>query len=119
MAGLVALGMKGLLAPDHANPAYAPMPGPAADAAKRFVLIQSAGSIAVGGLVLLGLFSPRVRREFPPPKKSARAFVPGAPVAPAASATSQEEGGGWRVGHRGRDQMFYEEIHGDTWERIA
>lgn len=24
----------------------------------------------------------------------------------------------WRVGHRGRDQMYYEERHGLTWERI-
>jgi hypothetical protein len=25
---------------------------------------------------------------------------------------------GWRVGHRGRDQMYYEELHDGTWDRI-
>jgi hypothetical protein len=25
---------------------------------------------------------------------------------------------GWRVGHRGRDQMYYEELHQGVWERI-
>jgi hypothetical protein len=24
----------------------------------------------------------------------------------------------WRVGHQGRDQMYYEELHGGVWERI-
>lgn len=26
--------------------------------------------------------------------------------------------GGWRVGHEGRDSMFYEEKHGGSWRRI-
>jgi hypothetical protein len=25
---------------------------------------------------------------------------------------------GWRVGHRGRDMLFYEERHNGTWQRI-
>src|SRR5688572_12912606 len=25
---------------------------------------------------------------------------------------------GWRVGHEGRDQMYYEELHRGAWERI-
>jgi hypothetical protein len=29
-----------------------------------------------------------------------------------------EEQRGWRVGHRGRDQMYYEELHQGVWERI-
>jgi len=24
----------------------------------------------------------------------------------------------WRVGHQGRDRMYYEELHGGAWERI-
>lgn len=29
-----------------------------------------------------------------------------------------EQRRGWRVGHRGRDQMFYEEWHDGRWERM-
>ena len=29
-----------------------------------------------------------------------------------------DEQRGWRVGHRGRDQMYYEELHRGVWERI-
>jgi hypothetical protein len=29
-----------------------------------------------------------------------------------------EEQRGWRVGHRGRDQMYYEELHQGVWERM-
>lgn len=29
-----------------------------------------------------------------------------------------DEKRGWRVGHQGRDRMFYEELHHGTWERI-
>ena len=29
-----------------------------------------------------------------------------------------DEQRGWRVGHRGRDQMYYEELHQGAWERI-
>lgn len=25
---------------------------------------------------------------------------------------------GWRVGHQGRDQMYYEELHGGSWKRL-
>lgn len=31
---------------------------------------------------------------------------------------ARERTRGWRVGHRGRDQMFYEEWRGGRWERI-
>lgn len=64
MTGLIALGIKGLVVPDHANPAYAPRPGPAADAMARGVAIQSTACIGIGTLVLFGLFSGPVRREF-------------------------------------------------------
>src|SRR4051812_7338199 len=29
-----------------------------------------------------------------------------------------DEQRGWRVGHRGRDRMYYEELHQGAWERI-
>ena len=25
---------------------------------------------------------------------------------------------GWRVGHQGRDQMYYEELQSGSWQRI-
>ncbi len=106
MSGLVVLGVKGLIAADPVNAASASMPGTAI------------GSIAVGGLMLLGLFSRPVRREFLTSKKSAVAFVPGVPPPLAAPSSHHEENQGWRVGHRGRDLMFYDELHGGAWQRI-
>lgn len=100
-AGLIGLGVKGLIAPAHENPAHAPVPGPAADALKHSVTLQSSASIAAGAVVFLGLLTPRVRREF---TRSA-----------AAARNGNEE---WRVGHRGRDGMYYEERHGGAWQRI-
>ena len=91
MAGLVALGVKGLVAADHEGSA-----------------IPVAG-IAIGGLVLSGLLSGPVRREF-------GKTVPPHPPAPPAVVENEELG--WRVGHRGRDQMFYEEHHDGAWQRI-
>ena len=91
MAGLVALGVNGLFAPDHANPAYAPMPGPAAAAARRAVFLQSVTCIAVGSLVMLGLFSRPVRREFQAPEKSAPEFIPSAPPAMTTPSSHHEE----------------------------
>lgn len=73
MAGLVSLGVKGLMDPWNADPAYAEMPGPAMDTLHRVVMVQSLACIGVGGAVLLGLFCGPVRREFkhltnaPPP----------------------------------------------------
>ena len=32
---------------------------------------------------------------------------------------STDERRGWRVGHVGRDQMYYEELRDGTWERLA
>jgi hypothetical protein len=29
-----------------------------------------------------------------------------------------DEQRGWRVGHQGRDQMYYEELHQGAWKRI-
>jgi hypothetical protein len=115
MAGLVGLGVKGLLAPDHAKPAYAPLPGPAADAAGRSVRILSIALIAVGGPLLLGFLSRPVRREFQAPQGTASLPVTPSPTNPA---SPREESGDWRVGHCGRDQMYYEELRDGTWERI-
>lgn len=63
-AGLVWLGVTGLIVPWDANPAYAGIPGPAADALQRVQLVQSLACIGVGAVVLAGLFSSPVRREF-------------------------------------------------------
>jgi hypothetical protein len=100
MVGLIALGVKGLVAPTYQNPAYAPKLGPAAAALHQRVIVQSTACISIGTLLLLGLFSAPVRREFqspstPPPM------------------TRQ-----WRVGHQGRDMMYYEELHDGTWQRL-
>ena len=70
LAGLIGLGVKGLVAPDVTNPAYAPMPGPAADAARLQTRIVSTASVIIGGVGLLGLFFPAVRREFQSPSPS-------------------------------------------------
>jgi len=37
---------------------------------------------------------------------------------PFETTASAEHRRGWRVGHRGRDQMYYEERHGGSWDRI-
>jgi hypothetical protein len=115
MFGLIALGVKGFVAPDHRNPAYAPVPGPAADALDQRVYATSAACIGVGALILLGLFSPRVRREF---GKRISPAPPAFPAPPNLPPTPQEQSEGWRVGHRGRDMMFYEELHGREWLRL-
>lgn len=117
-AAMVALGVKGLVAPDHANPAYAPRPGPAADALKQRAFVVSVTCIATGGLVLLGLVSGPVRREFRQPGKVQSPSVTRQAVPDGPPPTPQDEHAGWRVGHRGRDMMFYEERHGDGWRRI-
>ena len=85
----VAAGVKGLPGADH-------------------TALPVAG-IVTGGLVLAGLLSGPVRREF-------GKTVPPHPPAPPAVVENEELG--WRVGHRGRDQMFYEEHHDGAWQRI-
>ena len=107
MTGLIAVGIKGLVAPDHANPAYAPRPGPASEALSRGVAIRSTACIVSGALMLGGLFSRPVRREFSPAGETAPPALPQA-----------EPTGSWRVGHTGRDMMFYEERHEGGWRRI-
>lgn len=111
--GLVGLGAKGLITPTHENPAHAPIPGPAADALRHTAFTQSAAGIALGSLVLLILLSPRARHEFSRPAKGLPPALP-----PMPSASARQESGRWRVGHRGRDMMYYEECHGGTWRRI-
>ena len=69
------------------------------------------------GLVCAGLVgwlvSGRVRAEFEVKRPPALPTM-----APLSEATSGEEARGWRVGHRGRDQMFYEEKIGGVWQRL-
>lgn len=58
--------------------------------------------------VLIFLLLPRVRREFFTAK-------PAAAVPPSVPARSARR---WRVGHQGRDGMYYEEEVGNEWRRI-
>jgi hypothetical protein len=109
MVGLVALGAKGWLSPD---PAYAPIPGPAAEAMNRVTLVGAALCVGMGVLVLSGLFSARVRREFGVIGEAAPSVLPEQPKRPPTQA------GDWRVGHHGRDMMYYEERHAGGWRRI-
>lgn len=96
MAGIVAFGVKGLVAPSgQKTPDYD------SDSLKQYLIVQSAACIGLGTLLLLGLISPTVRREFnpstPPPPMHHQ----------------------WRVGHSGRDMMYYEEHHNGEWQRIS
>jgi hypothetical protein len=104
MAGLMGVGLKGLIAPDIESPANSRRPGPAADYTNRPIFMISCAFTVVGGLGLLGLFAPAVRREFHPPS-------PPSPPSPLMD-------NHWRVGHTGRDMMYYEEMHGGEWRRI-
>lgn len=78
--------------------------------------------VALGALALL--LRPSVRAEFPAratPLRSAD-VVPRA-AEPAATPRSPDDrpdavARGWRVGHRGRDEMYYEELRDGRWERI-
>ncbi|MES2477299.1 MAG: hypothetical protein V4640_16050 [Verrucomicrobiota bacterium] len=40
------------------------------------------------------------------------------PMKTCETADSSNDAVKWRVGHRGRDSMYYEELHGGIWERI-
>lgn len=69
------------------------------------------------GLVCAGLVgwlvSGRVRAEFEVTRPPALPTM-----APLSEVTSGEEARGWRVGHRGRDLMFYEEKVAGVWQRL-
>lgn len=66
-AGLLWGGVMGFIHPRDEDLAFAPVPGPAADALRRVRLVQSMACVGVGGVVLLGLLSAPVRREFKKP----------------------------------------------------
>lgn len=77
---------------------------------------------ALGALALL--LRPSVRAEFPartPPVRSVD-VVPREPAPGATRLAPDDRPGdvarGWRVGHRGRDEMDYEELRDGRWERI-
>jgi hypothetical protein len=79
----------------------------------------SAPLTAVFGGLLVFVLTPGVRREFGIWRKSLPPPVPtSSPHAPKADTTAMENERGWRVGHRGRDCMFYEERITGVWERI-
>jgi hypothetical protein len=69
------------------------------------------------GLVCAGLVgwlvSGRVRAEFEVKRPPALPTM-----APLSEATSGEEARGWRVGHTGRDLMYYEEKIRGVWQRL-
>jgi hypothetical protein len=61
MAGIVASGVRSLVAPS-----YQKAPDYYSESLKKYLAVQSAACIALGSLLLLGLLSPPVRREFQP-----------------------------------------------------
>lgn len=79
----------------------------------------------VCALLLVFLLQPRVRAEFaarrprPGPSPAPGAGTPpGRDAAAVTTGTAQASARGWRVGHRGRDQLFYEDLRGGGWQRI-
>jgi hypothetical protein len=62
------------------------------------------------GIVLIGKLLTR------PVRSELRMSRPVAPVGPPPANPSPT--GDWKVGHRGRDGMYYEEQHGGIWQRI-
>jgi hypothetical protein len=68
--------------------------------------------VVCGGLGVW-LVSGRVRTEFGVKRPPALPMM-----AHAGEATPGEESRGWRVGHRGRDMMFYEERVAGGWQRL-
>lgn len=111
MAGLVAMGVKGFFPRTFHTSTYTNPDNSTAPVTwvYRPSYAFPAGCVAVGGLVLLGMFSAPVRREFRGKGKVSP---------PALPATRQDESEGWCVGHTGRDMMFYEEKHGGQWLRL-
>lgn len=67
-------------------------------------------AFCTAAIVLLCL--PSVRREFLPKVAPAPAAAGPEPVPPPLP------GRQWRVGHRGRDMMYYEEFHDGAWQRL-
>ncbi len=91
---------------------------------------DAAGPLPVGATiaalgVLALLLTPRVRGEFFGPRTATAPATGARRVAALAEAASRpttdhgaDESRGWRVGHRGRDEMYYEELRDGRWERI-
>lgn len=74
--------------------------------------IPSLGPIIGGSALALGfLLTRRVRAEC---GVKAPHPLPAGPVPPVA----RDGGRGWRVGHEGRDMMYYEEKHDGAWRRV-
>lgn len=76
--------------------------------------------ILVSGVVLVLLSLPRVRAEF----FTARSAAPAAkgpvtqPPNVASAIDAIAAARGWRVGHQGRDRMYYEERRDGAWQRL-
>ena len=89
----------------------------ATGAAGPLPIVATIAALGVLGLLL----TPRVRREF----VALRGATGARRVAAAAQAASRpraddgsDEARGWRVGHVGRDETYYEELRDGRWERI-
>ncbi len=69
---------------------------------------------------LFVLFLPRVRADFQQPARTTTDRTPSTtpPPPPNSSAQRAEKKRGWRVGHRGRDMMYYEEWRDGDWQRL-
>jgi hypothetical protein len=75
-------------------------------------------TLACGALIVL-LVLPPVRAEFFGGRLAGRPTVgsrPPRPAEPPAAAAAAERG--WRVGHQGRDRMYYEEWRDGCWQRL-
>ncbi len=113
MAALVTLGIQGFFPKKTQSSKYdyyATTPD-----ARATRNLWSGAYIAIGSLTLIGLFSKPVRNEFHGKTKNT---PPPMPQQIPDSHISGNQNQGWRVGHRGRDMMFYEENHNGTWQRI-
>jgi len=75
--------------------------------------VHSVPLIGVCAGMLAVLLSPRARREFSRSRMERQA----PPMAP--SATRAVSAHDWRVGHTGRDMMYYEERRSGGWQRIS
>lgn len=73
--------------------------------------------ILVSSALIVGLFMPSVRAEFRRPNHQ-QSLTPSDPQAARGLAPPPQAAREWRVGHQGRDRMYYEEQHHGIWKRI-
>lgn len=115
MASLITIGAKGLIPSSEKERSSKYDYHSVSDEARTSRYLWSCASIAIGTLTLIGLFSKPVQNEF---LKKSKTTPPPMPQELPDAHISGNESQGWRVGHRGRDMMFYEELHDGKWQRI-